>query len=345
MKMELKDFDYNLPPELIAQHPLKERDSSRLLVLGRTGGELTHGVFTDIKDYLKAGDLLVLNDTKVIPSRLVGTKETGGRVELLLVSKATGGAEVWKCMARPLKGLKFGTKIAFDKGIGATVTDEADDGLITLSFSGVEEGLSVPMALGDVPLPPYIRRGTVKDDSERYQTVYAVKEGAVAAPTAGLHFTEGLLGDLKEAGVEVRYITLHTGPGTFLPVRVNDISKHRMLPEAYSIPVEVFNAVMDAKREGRRTIAAGTTTTRALEAAVINGYEGPRLSGSTDLFIYPGFTFRAVDGLLTNFHLPGSTLLMLVAAFAGRVNILNAYKEAVKEKYRFFSYGDAMLIC
>jgi S-adenosylmethionine:tRNA ribosyltransferase-isomerase len=350
-KMELKDFYYDLPLELIAQHPLIERDTSRLMVLKKTSGKVTHGVFGDIKEYLKAGDLLVLNDTKVIPSRITGTKTTGGRVELLLVLKPSGspgspGSEdTWSCMAKPAKGLRPGTKLLFDKGISAKVTCPVDDnGLLIVTFEGMEEGKSVPETLGDVPLPPYIRRKTVAEDFKRYQTVYADKSGAVAAPTAGLHFTEKLLAELKALKVEIRYITLHTGPGTFLPVRVDNIEEHKMLLEAYSIPEEVFKAIARAKKEGRRVVAAGTTTTRALEGAIINGLDRPVLSGTTDLFIYPGFTFKIVDALLTNFHLPCSTLIMLVAAFVGKENVLRAYKEAVKQKYRFFSYGDAMFI-
>lgn len=341
--MQLKDFDYHLPPELIAESPPEVRGSSRLLTLTRDGN-ITHGVFSDLKGYLKAGDVLVLNDTRVIPARIYGRKESGGGVELLLVSRTGPPEGPWRCMAKPAKGMRPGARLVFDRGITATVRGIDDDGFVTVAFEGLDPGTEVYDALGEVPLPPYIRRPAGKEDSERYQTVYAASSGAVAAPTAGLHFTAGLLAELEAAGVLVLRITLHTGPGTFLPVRVEKIEEHRMLPEAYSIPAEVFGAVKRARAEGRRIIAAGTTTTRALEGAVAAGMDDPVLSGSTDLFIYPGYEFKVVDALITNFHLPGSTLLMLVSAFAGRENIMRAYEEAVKERYRFYSYGDAMFI-
>lgn len=338
--MDLKDFTFDLPERLIAQEPLAERDSSRLMTLKRKGGLVAHASFRDLPGLLKAGDLLVLNDTKVIPTRLLGVKPTGGKVELLLVEKlATGLEEKWKCLARPGKGLKPGAKVLFD-GVEGSFLGLDDEGLFLFRFS-------CPLdleKLGKVPLPPYIRRAAIEADSVRYQTIYAGVEGAVAAPTAGLHFTEPVLDEIKARGVEVRSVTLHTGPGTFMPVRVERIEEHRMMRERYSIEKEVAEAVVRAKKEGRRVVAVGTTSTRALEACFRDGLSSPALEGSTDLFIYPGYSFRVVDALLTNFHLPESTLLMLVSAFAGRDLVLEAYGEAVKEGYRFFSYGDAMFI-
>lgn len=340
--MELKDFEFDLPEALIAQRPLSERDASRLMVLNRSTGETIHTEFCRVGEYLKDGDLLVINDTKVLPARLLGTKATGGHVEVLLVERLAGdGKELWRCLIKNSKSLKSGSTISFDKGERAEIVSAEDDGFWKAGFG---EGFSGRLeSIGRVPLPPYIKREAEKDDSVRYQTVYAGKAGAVAAPTAGLHFTERLLEEIRKKGVDVRRITLHTGPGTFMPVRVKNIEAHRMLPERYIISPEVSQSVRKAKAEKRRVVAVGTTSTRALEAAFKNGLEDPVLSGSTDLFIYPGFRFRVVDALLTNFHLPGSTLIMLVSAFAGLDAVL-AYKEAVRMKYRFFSYGDAMLI-
>ncbi|MBI5587192.1 MAG: tRNA preQ1(34) S-adenosylmethionine ribosyltransferase-isomerase QueA [Deltaproteobacteria bacterium] len=341
--MELKDFEFDLPEERIAQHPLSERDSSRLMVLSRSTGAVTHSVFRRVGEYLSEGDLLVVNDTKVMPARLLGTKSTGGKIEVLLVEELSDGSkELWRCLIKNSKGLKAGSLIHFDGGEKARAVSPENDGFWRVEF---EEGFSERLdGVGRIPLPPYIRREAVEEDRERYQTVFAGKTGAVAAPTAGLHFTEGLLEGIKKKGVEVLRITLHTGPGTFMPVRAEKIEEHRMYPERYTISPEVYGALLKAKADKRRVVAVGTTSTRALEAAVVNGFEAPVLSGSTELFIYPGFRFRVVDSLLTNFHLPGSTLIMLVAAFAGREQVLTAYKEAVKMDYRFFSYGDAMLV-
>ncbi|MBI5237161.1 MAG: tRNA preQ1(34) S-adenosylmethionine ribosyltransferase-isomerase QueA [Deltaproteobacteria bacterium] len=339
--MKLKDFDFSLPEDLIAQYPPGERDASRLMVLRRETGEVLHRTFSDIKDCLREGDLLVLNDTKVMPARLFGKKATGGRIEVLLVEKVTGDKEVWKCLINSSK-VKGGTVVLFDEGVSAGILGRGADGLWECEFKGDISGKLD--RLGKIPLPPYIKREAEDLDRERYQTVFAGVKGAVAAPTAGLHFTGPLLEEIRKKGVEVRHVTLHTGPGTFMPVRVDDIKDHRMHKERYAISPEVFNAVLKAKRENRRVVGVGTTSARALEAAVLSGFESPVLSGHTDIFIYPGFEFKVMDALLTNFHLPGSTLIMLVSAFAGLDNLLNAYREAVREGYRFFSYGDAMLI-
>lgn len=337
--MELKDFTFDLPERLIAQEPLAKRDASRMMVVSRKDGAVRHCSFIDLPTFLRPGDLLVLNDTRVIPTRLLGVKPTGGKVELLLVEKTSDKAEEWKCLAKPGKGLKHGTTVLFD-GNKAEMLGQDDEGLFLCRFES-------PLDLhkqGKVPLPPYIRREANDADSSRYQTVFAGKDGAVAAPTAGLHFTEELLSMLKEKGVEVAFVTLHTGPGTFMPVRVDNIEEHRMMRERYRIEGPVFERVRKAKEEGRRVVAVGTTSTRALESCVRDGFAKPRLEGATDLFIYPGFEFKVVDALLTNFHLPESTLLMLVSAFAGRELVLKAYREAVEREYRFFSYGDSMLI-
>ncbi len=344
--MELKDFDYALPGGLVARYPLDERDASRLLSLDRGSGRLTHGVFRDLPHHLRHGDLLVLNDTQVFPARLKGHKATGGSVELLLVERVEGdeGGEgiCWRCLARPAKGLAEGREVFFDAGISAVVRSSEGGGFIICAFKGLnEEALN---KAGLVPIPPYMGREPEEVDRKRYQTVFAANTGAVAAPTAGLHFTRSMLSSLKGLGVELKYITLHTGPATFLPVREDDIERIRLGGESYCISPSVFGAVMRAKKEGRRVIAVGTTTVRTLEGAVIDGLEKPLLKGKTSLFIRPGFDFKVIDGLITNFHLPCSTLLMLTAAFAGYGRLMAAYEEAVKEGYRFYSYGDVMFI-
>jgi S-adenosylmethionine:tRNA ribosyltransferase-isomerase len=340
--MELKDFDYNLPDGLIALRPLEERSSSRLLALDRTTGVISHGHFGDITARLRSGDLLVLNDTKVIPARITGVKPTGGRVEVLLVERLEVEGESWSCLVRGGKGT---VKLLFGDGVEASVVEAAAEGLYTLSFSGLS-GLSPATRLGAVPLPPYIKREADGADIERYQTVFAAALGAVAAPTAGLHFTEELLGEIRGAGVEVVFITLHVGPGTFVPVRVENIEGHTMGEERYSISAEVSGSIRKAREESRRIVAVGTTTVRALEGAAVEGGPGFKgaSSGRTGIFIYPGFKFQVVSALVTNFHLPRSTLLMMVSALAGREHIMKAYQEAIKEKYRFYSYGDAMFI-
>jgi S-adenosylmethionine:tRNA ribosyltransferase-isomerase len=337
--MDLRDFTFDLPERLIAQEPLGERDSSRLMTVSRKTGAIDHRFFKDLPEFLRAGDLLVLNDTKVIPTRLIGARPTGGKVELLLVEKTSEVPEEWKCLARPARGLKPGTKVSFG-GVAGEMLGQDEEGLFICRFSSALD----LMKIGRVPLPPYIRREATVADSSRYQTVFAGVDGAVAAPTAGLHFTERLLDAIKARGVEVCRVTLHTGPGTFMPVRSEKIEEHRMMRERYRIGEPVFSSVVKAKEEGRRVVAVGTTSTRALEASVAGGFSSPVLEGSTNLFIYPGYRFKVVDALLTNFHLPESTLLMLVSAFAGRELVLEAYREAVKKEYRFFSYGDAMFI-
>ncbi len=340
--MELKDFDYFLSEDLIARYPLEERDSSRLMVMDRRTGGLEHRTFRDIRNYLRAGDVLVLNDTRVMPARLLGRKSSGGKIELLACRKMDSGKEAWKCLLKPSKGIKGGSRLFFDEGVEAVIISAGDDGLWVCEFSA--PGMEILERIGKVPLPPYIKREAEEKDRLRYQTVFADKTGAVAAPTAGLHFTGELLNGIRNNGVEVYYITLHTGPGTFMPVHADEIKEHRMLKEYYRVEPAVFEAVARAKREKRRVIAVGSTSTRALEAAAAADIENPRLEGETDIFIYPGFAFRIVDCLLTNFHLPGSTLIMLVSAFAGLENIMRSYGEAAKERYRFFSYGDCMLI-
>ncbi|MBI5885351.1 MAG: tRNA preQ1(34) S-adenosylmethionine ribosyltransferase-isomerase QueA [Deltaproteobacteria bacterium] len=340
MNLDIKAFDFDLPETLIAQHPLDDRAGSRLMALERATGSLRHLTFTGITGLLKQGDVLVLNDTKVVPARLFVTRATGGKVELLLVREERKG--LWECMIRNSRGLKPGSLLFFT-GHGRACIKEKGEGLWTCAFEDVDPWELMERA-GRVPLPPYIKREPSEEDRARYQTVFAGPKGAVAAPTAGLHFTEALLDEIRGMGVEVLSLTLHTGPGTFLPVRVDDIAIHKMHREYYSIPRPVFDAVRAARAGGRRVIAVGTTATRALEAAAATGLDNPVLAGSTDIFIYPGYDFRVIDGLLTNFHLPRSTLLMLVCAFAGRERVLAAYKEAVERQYRFFSYGDAMFI-
>ncbi|OGQ62671.1 MAG: tRNA preQ1(34) S-adenosylmethionine ribosyltransferase-isomerase QueA, partial [Deltaproteobacteria bacterium RIFCSPLOWO2_02_FULL_55_12] len=310
--MELNDFIFDLPERLIAQHPLPERDASRLMVLSRETGHIEHSSFRDLAKYLKAGDVLILNDTRVIPTRVFGQKGSGGRVELLLVDRTGADGDEWRCLAKPSKGLRNGTRLTIE-GVEGEITGKDDEGLLTCRFASPLDLSSI----GKIPLPPYIRREADEADSVRYQTVFAGSAGAVAAPTAGLHFTDGLIDDIKRKGVIVHRLTLHTGPGTFMPVRCSRIEEHRMMKERYIIGKDAFDAVASAKKEGRRVVAVGTTSTRALESSVKNGFERPALEGATDLFIYPGFSFKAVDALLTNFHLPGSTLIMLVAAFAG----------------------------
>ncbi|MBI5235350.1 MAG: tRNA preQ1(34) S-adenosylmethionine ribosyltransferase-isomerase QueA [Deltaproteobacteria bacterium] len=343
--MNVMDFDYSLPEDLIAKRPCENRGQSRLMSLDRLTGEVRHSRFASLPDYLRQGDLLVLNDTSVLPARLLGRKKTGGRVEILMMK--TPGLSAWRCMIKNSKGLHPGSVITLDNGAELELLGVPGDELWPCRLSGGLEKGAVERLLersGAVPLPPYIGREAESLDKERYQTVFAKRRGAIAAPTAGLHFTDGLLATLKEAGVDVRFLTLHTGPGTFMPIRVSDPRGHKMPDEEYEISPLVFKAVCEAKKEGRRTIAVGTTTTRALEAACLTGMDSPRLCGSTGLFIYPGFKFQAVDGLITNFHLPSSTLLMLVCAFAGRENVMAAYAEAIRQRYGFFSYGDAMLI-
>jgi S-adenosylmethionine:tRNA ribosyltransferase-isomerase len=347
--MKLSDFDYRLPEELIATQPLARRDSSRLLVLGRRDGSISNRRFSDLKDYLRPGDALVLNDTRVIKARLLGAKETGGKVEVFLVRERESFGALWEALVKPSKGLKPGAAIAFGRAVSGRLAKRLEDGAWLIDFSqnlsqDRRDFLSIIEEIGLTPLPPYIKRPPEKADDARYQTVFAQRPGAVAAPTAGLHFTEKLLSEIEGMGVVVRRITLHTGPGTFLPVRAENIEDHRMHAEHYSIDPVVFSDIMEAKKKGGRVIAVGSTSTRTLETAASAGFDTPKLTGDTALFIYPGYEFKIVDAILTNFHLPKSTLIMLVSAFAGRESVLKAYAEAVAERYRFFSYGDAMLI-
>ena len=339
--MKTSDFDYELPEELIAQTPLKDRASSRLMVLDKVTGNIEHKKFSDITDYLKAGDVLVINDTKVIPARLMGTKvDTGAVIELLLLKDK--GNDEWECLSRPQKRLHVGTIIKFSDELSAEVTSLLDDGVthVKLLYKGIL--MEILDRLGEMPLPPYIHEKLKEKD--RYNTVYAKNIGSAAAPTAGLHFTKELLSALKEKGVIIANVTLHVGLGTFRPVEVDDINNHKMHSEFYQMSEETADILNKAKKESRRIIAVGTTSTRTLETIMCKYGEFKACSGNTDIFIYPGYEFKAIDGLITNFHFPKSTLVMLVSALAGKDHILNAYKEAVKEKYRFFSFGDAMFI-
>jgi S-adenosylmethionine:tRNA ribosyltransferase-isomerase len=342
--MLLKDFDYFLPPELIAQQPSHERDASRLMTVERRSGTLGEIGFAEVAGLFSYGDLLVLNDTRVIPARLAGMKESGGRAELFLVRKLMEPCEVWQCLVRSSKSPRPGTVIQLAGDMAASVVKRGEGDTWIVSFSpeeGFEEWLD---STGSMPLPPYIKRAAVENDRERYQTVFAREKGAVAAPTAGLHFTGELLHAIKDRGVEIATLTLHVGLGTFLPIRVDDPCQHRMHREFYRIPEDTAVAVNRRKRCGGRVVAVGTTTTRALEQAAMGESELRAGEGEADIFIYPGYAFKVVDAMITNFHLPRSTLLMLVSAFAGRELLLRAYAEAVKNRFRFYSYGDAMFI-
>jgi S-adenosylmethionine:tRNA ribosyltransferase-isomerase len=338
--MQLLDFDYFLPKELIAQYPAKRRTDSRLLILRREDGSIEHRRFSDIIDYINKDDLLILNNTKVFPARLFGRKITGGRIEALLL-KALGDGR-WECQVGGK--LKKAEDIVFDDGLKAKAEEDLCSGRKIIRFDevkGLEERLE---RLGKVPLPPYIKRDAAMSDKRRYQTVYAKIKGAVAAPTAGLHFSDALLSKIKKKGARIKEVTLHVGPGTFQPVKCDNISEHRMEPEYFRITEDAAKAVNKAKKEKGRIIAVGTTSAKALESAVDDSGMLNAREGYSELFIHPPYRFKIVDALLTNFHLPKSTLLMLVSAFAGRELMLRAYDEAVKLGYRFYSYGDAMLI-
>ncbi|MCI9110803.1 MAG: tRNA preQ1(34) S-adenosylmethionine ribosyltransferase-isomerase QueA [Bacilli bacterium] len=340
--MSTDDFDFYLPEELIAQTPLKKRDTSRLLVLDKESGEILHRQFTDILDYINPGDTLVLNDTKVIPARIYGVKEeTGAVIELLMLNEK--GNDVWECLTKPAKRVKEGTIISFGDGkLKAECVGVFEEGIrhFKLIYSGIL--YEILDALGEMPLPPYIHERL--EDPQRYQTVYAKNVGSAAAPTAGLHFTPELLEKIKEKGINIAYVTLHVGLGTFRPVSVENVKDHKMHSEFYIVNKETADLLNKTKESGHRIISVGTTSTRTLET-VVNLYGTfKECSGFTDIFIYPGYEFKAVDKLITNFHLPKSTLIMLVSALAGKENILNAYNEAVKEQYRFFSFGDSMFI-
>lgn len=340
--MNIEEFDYDLPESLIAQTPLKHRDQSRLLVMGRESGKTTHQHFADVIDYFKEGDTLVLNDTRVMPARLFGIKEeTGAKVEMLMLTHIEDND--WEVLLKPAKRIKVGQRLSFGDGkIVAECIEELDQGgrIMRLHYEGIlQERLD---ELGEMPLPPYIKERL--DDPDRYQTVYAKESGSAAAPTAGLHFTDELLEAIRAKGIRIVFITLHVGLGTFRPVSVDNIDDHEMHSEYYQISEDTAQLLNETRREGGRIISVGTTTTRTLETVRSQHDQFVASSGWTDIFIYPGYEFKAIDGLITNFHLPKSTLVMLVSAFSTRENVLNAYREAVERQYRFFSFGDAMLI-
>lgn len=349
--MHVKEFDYHLPSELIAQYPIKKRDQSRLMVLHRENKTIDHRFFFEIIDYFKPGDVLVLNDTKVIPARLRGKKQSGGRVEVLLLRPQKNGrsdTSIWHCLVNCSKKPKLHSKIFFNQSLTAEILEKEKESFkVRFNYEGTFE--QVLERIGITPLPPYIKRGNglppdERLDWERYQTIFARSRGAVAAPTAGLHFTSELLDQIKNKGIKVLSLTLHVGWGTFQPIRVEQIEEHHMHSEYYTLPSSTAKAINQARRRKARIISVGSTTTRALEYATHG--QGTIKPGReyTDLFIYPGYSFKAIDVLITNFHLPQSTLLMLVSAFAGKECILEAYGEAIKKGYRFYSYGDAMLI-
>lgn len=340
--MKTADFDYELPQELIAQDPLEQRDSSRLLILDKKTGERTHRIFHDIIDYLHEGDCLVINNTKVIPARLIGEREgTGGKVEVLLLKRKTDN--VWETLVKPGKKARPGMRLSFGGGLlHAEVQEVVDEGnrLIRFEYEGIFE--EILDQLGQMPLPPYITHQL--KDKNRYQTVYAKYEGSAAAPTAGLHFTEELLHQIQEKGVKIARVTLHVGLGTFRPVKVDDVTQHHMHTEFYHVSQEAADIINETKKRGGRVICVGTTSCRTIESAADPQGVVQATEGDTDIFIYPGYQFKVLDCLITNFHLPESTLLMLVSALAGKEHIMAAYKEAVAMKYRFFSFGDAMFI-
>ena len=340
--MKTSDFFYDLPEELIAQDPLEDRTASRLLVLNRETGAVEHKIFSDVIDYLNEGDCLVINNTRVIPARLIGEKEgTGGKVEVLLLKR--GANDVWETLVKPGKKLRPGARVTFGDGrLKADILEIAEEGnrLVRFYYEGIFE--EILDSLGEMPLPPYITHKL--EDKEMYQTVYAKFDGSAAAPTAGLHFTKELLNKIEEKGIKIASITLHVGLGTFRPVKVDDVNNHHMHTEWYEVNAEAADIINETKRNGGRVICVGTTSCRTIESvADENGYMKAK-TGETDIFIYPGYKFKVMDGLITNFHLPESTLVMLVSAFAGKENVLSAYETAVKEKYRFFSFGDAMIL-
>lgn len=339
--MKTSDFYYDLPEELIAQTPVEPRNSSRLMVLPRNGGEIEHKHFYDLPEFLKPGDCLVLNNTRVLPARLYGTREdTGAVVEFVLLRQH--GNKLWECLAGPGKKAKTGYKFRFSDKLTATVTDVLEDGNRMIEFACEGDFFAVLDEVGQMPLPPYIKEKL--KDKERYQTVYSKDAGSAAAPTAGLHFTKEMLESIKAMGVNIAYVTLHVGLGTFRPVKVEDVTQHKMHTEHYYIPEEAAKTINETRKNGGRVICVGTTSCRTVESCAKKYGEIKECSGDTDIFIYPGFELKCMDGLITNFHLPESTLIMLVSAFAGYDNVMNAYNTAVKERYRFFSFGDAMLI-
>lgn len=340
--MNTSDFYYDLPKELIAQTPLEPRDSSRLLILDKSSGKVEHEHFYNILDKLKAGDCLIVNDSRVLPARIYGIKkETGAKVEFLLLKQVNGN--IWECLAGPGKKARENTEFTFGEGImNGKVLSVLENGNRLVEFFCEDNFFTALDKIGQMPLPPYITKKL--EDKERYQTVYSRELGSAAAPTAGLHFTPELLERVKKAGVNIGYVTLHVGLGTFRPVKVDDVTKHKMHSEHYEIPKETAQLIEKTKANGGRVIAVGTTSCRTLEAVATEHGKVIPCEGYTDIFIYPGYKFKVLDGLITNFHLPESTLIMLVSAFAGYESIMNAYKIAVEEKYRFFSFGDAMMI-
>lgn len=340
--MKTDDFDYYLPEELIAQTPLEKRDNSRLLILDKETGTICHKHFADIIDYLEEGDALVINDTKVIPARLIGAKEeTGAVIEILLLHNISDN--IWECLAKPQKRLHKDTIITFGNGeLKCKVIDILEDGIthVEMLYEGIF--LEVLESLGSMPLPPYIHEKL--DNPSRYQTVYALNPGSAAAPTAGLHFTKELLKQIEDKGIHIVHVTLHVGLGTFRPVQVEDVKKHKMHTERYYMSRDAARTLTKVKEAGHKIIAVGTTSTRTLETVMQKYGCFKECSGDTNIFIYPGFEFKAIDAQITNFHLPKSTLIMLISAFAGKENVMHAYSEAVKEQYRFFSFGDSMFI-
>ncbi len=341
--MRIEEFDYHLPRSLIAQYPSSQRGETLLMILHRQTGLMEHQAFQDITKYLEAGDLLIMNNTRVLPARLIGKKETGGKIEMLLIPSWNGAQGEWKALIKGAGKVKQGTRIRFDPEIQGEI-EEVKDGKGKVNFSYRGKVTELLQKIGHIPLPPYIKRGDEPMDRERYQTVFAERDGSIAAPTAGLHFTQALLQSLRENGVRTATITLHIGTGTFTPVKACNIKDHAMEAEWVEISEETAREINAAKARGGRVISVGTTTTRALES-FSDGKGGVRAGkGMTSLFIYPSYRFRVIDGLITNFHLPKSTLIMLVSAYAGKDVLMRAYQEAVHRKYRFYSYGDAMLI-
>lgn len=342
--MKITDFDFELPDELIAQKPLKNRESSRMLFINRHENAWRDESFSSFPNFLNENDVLVLNNTKVFPARLLGNSETGARIELFLVKEIEN--QIWETLARPARRLKIGKKIRFGENLTAEVTEKTDEGRVVVKFEANGDFNEILDFIGKTPLPPYIKRDEEKADEDRarYQTVFAKNRGAIAAPTAGLHFTPEIFEKIKKRGVKIVEITLHVGYGTFEPVRVEDLSEHSVMPESVEISEEAARILNDAKATDQRIIAVGTTTTRALESSISDDGKISAGRREANLTIIPGYKFRAIDGLLTNFHLPQSSLLVLVSTFAGHELIINSYKHAVAEKYRFYSYGDCMLI-
>jgi len=343
--MHISLFDYSLPKKLVAQYPVSKRDESRLMIINRETGNISHRSFHNIIDYLSEGDLLIINNTKVIPARLRGIKEaTGANIEILLVRDL--GNNIWSVIAKPSKRLKTGIIINFSENLSAKVIEKKEDGVIMLKFSFTGNFMEILSRIGQVPLPPYIKRPSIKSyDTERYQTVYAKEAGSIAAPTAGLHFTKSLLRKINEKGIKIVDVTLHVSVGTFKPVTETEIEKHQMQSEYYEVTKGAFSTVKKAIQEQKRIIAVGTTAMRVLESVDFNAENSNgNLSAQTDLFIYPGYKFKVVNAIITNFHLPKSTLLILIHTFAGRKLITRAYEEAIEREYRFYSYGDVMFV-